>query len=81
MDTEIMETRAVKAKSNQKLSMLKRVEDSSVASEAEHSLILLNHAFSISLILSPSVTFKIALEISGTNADPIGKPCPKTSLH
>ena len=32
-----------------------------------------NHAFSISVILSPSVMFRIALEMSDTSGDPLGK--------
>ena len=32
-----------------------------------------SHAFSISFIFSPSVTFKIALETSDTRGEPIGK--------
>jgi hypothetical protein len=38
-------------------------------------LFLPNHAPSICFISSPSVTFKIALDISGTRGEPLGKTC------
>ena len=54
--------------------MLKRVEDNSATFEAVHSSTFLNHLVSISFILSPSVTSKIFLEMSGTKGEPIGNP-------
>jgi len=40
-----------------------------------------NHVFSISVILGPSVTLRIASEISGTSGDPLGKTCKPKVRH
>ena len=56
----------------QKLSRLRLPEETWVL-ELEQLLWSPNHAFSISFIFSPSVTFNIAQETSDTKGEPFGK--------
>jgi hypothetical protein len=56
----------------QKLLRLRILDETEVL-ESGQLPFLPNHASSICFILSPSVTFKIALDISGTRGEPLGK--------
>lgn len=57
----------------QKLSRPILLESEMVGFVSKHVAFPANHLFSISLMTSPSVTFRIALETSGTKGEPLGK--------
>ncbi|KAK3437309.1 hypothetical protein EUGRSUZ_C01872 [Eucalyptus grandis] len=64
----------------QKLSRPKLLE---IMEEVESRQLVsdVHHAFSI-LVIGPSVTLRIAREMSGTSGDPLGKTCkPKEAGH
>ena len=66
---------AIQAMTNnpQKLSRPRLLEETKVSDSGQ--LFVFNHAFSIVLILSPWVTFRIALEISAAREEPLGNAC------
>jgi hypothetical protein len=76
MHTEMMradvEATPVMRNRPQKLARLRLLEETWVL-ESGQLLSFPSHAFSISFIFSPSVTFKIALETSATRGEPLGK--------
>jgi hypothetical protein len=74
MDTMIANKEATPAIRNrpQKLVRLRLLAETWVL-ESGQLVPIPSHAFSIVLIFSPSVTFKIALETSATRGEPFGK--------
>lgn len=64
----------------QKLARLKLFEDIEVV-ELRQIISSKKYLFSISIILGPSVTFRIALETSGTRGEPRGKTCEETKNY
>ena len=58
----------------QKLSRPKLLEETEEI-EFRQLVFGVNHTFSISVIVGPSITVRIAREISVTSGDPLGKTC------
>lgn len=52
-----------------------RLSEVTIALESGQTVSEINQVFSIFFILSPSDTFRIALETSPTRGDPLGKAC------
>lgn len=62
----------------QKLSTPRLLESENIGLVTEQVAFFPNHLFSMFFISSPSVTFSIDLETSGTRGEPLGKTCLHT---